>query len=180
MLQLRGSMRWAGAADPQGVQRSRSQLTLINVQTDAGSGRRNIRSAARRRADDRDSSASSRSFSPPSASTASPPIRWNDAPAKLACAWRLGADRGNVVSLVLRGAFLQMLIGLAIGIPISIACGHLIAAQLYQVKSWDPLVLGGSIVALGFCALIASIIPAQRAASINPVGVADRVKGPAK
>jgi predicted permease len=81
----------------------------------------------------------------------------------------LGANRSNVVRLVLRGAFRQVLIGLAIGIPISIACGHLIAAQLYQVKSWDPLVLGGSIAALGFCALVASVIPAQRAASINPV-----------
>jgi ABC-type antimicrobial peptide transport system permease subunit len=81
----------------------------------------------------------------------------------------LGANRGNVVSLVLRGAFRQVVIGLIIGIPISIACGHLIAAQLYQVKSWDPLVLTGSIAALGVCALIASVIPAQRAASINPV-----------
>jgi predicted permease len=81
----------------------------------------------------------------------------------------LGANRGNVVGLVLRGAFRQVLIGLVIGIPTSIACGHLIAAQLYQVKSWDPLVLTGSIAALGLCALIASVIPAQRAASINPV-----------
>src|SRR5271156_693615 len=81
----------------------------------------------------------------------------------------LGADRGNVVRLVLRGAFSQVLIGLIIGVPISILCGHVIAAQLYQVKSWDPLVLAGSIAALGLCALIASVIPAQRAASINPV-----------
>jgi predicted permease len=81
----------------------------------------------------------------------------------------LGANRSNVVRLVLRGAFRQVLIGLILGIPISIACGHLIAAQLYQVKSWDPLVLAGSIAALGCCALIASVIPAQRAASINPV-----------
>jgi predicted permease len=81
----------------------------------------------------------------------------------------LGANRSNVVRLVLRGAFRQVLVGLIIGIPISIACGHLIAAQLYQVKSWDPLVLAGSIAALGLCALVASLVPAQRAASINPV-----------
>jgi len=81
----------------------------------------------------------------------------------------LGANRSNVVRLVLRGAFMQILIGLMIGIPVSIACGRLIAAQLYQVKSWDPLVLTASVIALGICALVASIIPAQRAASINPV-----------
>jgi predicted permease len=81
----------------------------------------------------------------------------------------LGADRMNVIRLVLRGAFMQILIGLLIGIPISIACSKLISAQLYQVKGWDPLVLGGSILALTICAFFASIIPAQRAASINPV-----------
>jgi predicted permease len=81
----------------------------------------------------------------------------------------LGANRSSVVRLVLRGAFLQILIGLLIGIPVSIGCSRLIAAQLYQVKGWDPYVLGGSILALGVCALIASIIPARKAASINPV-----------
>lgn len=81
----------------------------------------------------------------------------------------LGANRSNIVRLVLRGAFLQVLIGLLIGIPLSIACGHLIASKLYQVKSWDPMVLAAAVLALGLCALIASIIPAQRAASIDPV-----------
>ncbi len=81
----------------------------------------------------------------------------------------LGADRSNVTRLVLRGAFLQVVIGLAIGIPIAIGCARLIAAQLYQVKGWDPIVLLGSIFALMLSALLASIIPAQRAAAIDPV-----------
>jgi predicted permease len=81
----------------------------------------------------------------------------------------LGADRNNVMSLVLRGAFLQVLIGLLIGIPITIGCAKLIANQLYYVKGWDPIVLGGAIAALAACAFFASIIPARRAASINPV-----------
>ncbi len=81
----------------------------------------------------------------------------------------LGADRSNVTRLVLRGAFLQVLIGLLIGIPISIGCSRLIAAQLYQVKGWDPLVLSAAILALGTCAFVASVIPAHRAAGIDPV-----------
>jgi predicted permease len=81
----------------------------------------------------------------------------------------LGADRGNILKLVLRGAFLQILIGLAIGIPVSIGCSKLIVNQLYYVKGWDPIVLGGAILSLGLCALLASIIPARRAATINPV-----------
>jgi predicted permease len=81
----------------------------------------------------------------------------------------LGANRIRVVSMVLRGAFLQILIGLAIGIPVSIACARLIASQLYEVKGWDPIALGGSVAALAVCALIASLVPARRAAAINPV-----------
>jgi ABC-type antimicrobial peptide transport system permease subunit len=81
----------------------------------------------------------------------------------------LGANRGSVIGLVLGGAFLQILIGLAVGIPIAIGCSRLIGAQLYQVKGWDPLVLSGSIVALGLCAFVASVIPARRAAAVNPV-----------
>ncbi len=81
----------------------------------------------------------------------------------------LGANRGNVVRLVLRGAFLQVLIGLLIGIPAAIGCGRLMVAQLYQVRSWDPVVLGSSVLALAVCALFASMIPAQRAATIDPV-----------
>ncbi len=81
----------------------------------------------------------------------------------------MGANRSSVVRLVLRGAFLQILIGLMIGIPASIGCARLIASQLYEVKGWDPLVLGGAIASLAICALLASIIPARRAASINPV-----------
>ena len=87
----------------------------------------------------------------------------------------LGANRGGVIRMVLRGAFLQILIGLLIGIPASIGCARLIASQLYEVQGWDPLVLGGSIASLAICALLASIIPARRAASINPV-VALRVE----
>ena len=81
----------------------------------------------------------------------------------------LGANRTKVIAMVLRGAFLQIVIGLLIGIPASIACARLIASQLYQVNNWDPLVLGGSVLALGFCALLASIVPARRAAAVNPL-----------
>lgn len=81
----------------------------------------------------------------------------------------LGANRLSVIRLILRGSFTQVLAGLAIGIPVSLLTARLIAAKLYQVKSWDPIVLGSAILALSICALIASIVPAQRAASINPV-----------
>jgi ABC-type antimicrobial peptide transport system permease subunit len=81
----------------------------------------------------------------------------------------LGATRTSVVELVLKGAFLQILIGLLIGVPASIGCAQLIAAKLYQVKGWDPAVLCGVVVILGLCGLAASIVPARKAAMVNPV-----------
>ncbi len=81
----------------------------------------------------------------------------------------LGADRSNVIRLVLRGAFLQVAVGLAIGIPAAIGAGRLMASQLFQVSSWDPAALAIAISLLAVCALIAALVPAQRAASVDPV-----------
>jgi len=81
----------------------------------------------------------------------------------------LGADRLNIVRLVLRGAFLLLAIGLLIGIPLAIGAGRLMAAQLFEIRSWDPQVFGFSILALGVCAAAASILPALRAASTDPM-----------
>jgi ABC-type antimicrobial peptide transport system permease subunit len=81
----------------------------------------------------------------------------------------LGADRLNIVRLILRGAFLLVAIGLLIGIPLAIGAGRLMAAQLFQVRSWDPYVFGFSILALGACSAAASVLPARRAASTDPM-----------
>ncbi len=81
----------------------------------------------------------------------------------------LGADRGNVVAMVLRGAFSQIGIGLIIGVPLAILAGHLMAHKLYGVSGWSPAALGFAVGALALCALIAGAVPARRAASIEPV-----------
>jgi len=81
----------------------------------------------------------------------------------------LGADRGNVVRLVLRGAFTQVGLGLAIGIPVALAGGRLMADQLFGVRSWDPMSLGMAVVVLTAAAALAGFIPARRAASIEPM-----------
>jgi ABC-type antimicrobial peptide transport system permease subunit len=81
----------------------------------------------------------------------------------------LGADRAKVVQMVLRGAFLQVGIGLAIGIPAAIGMGWIITSQLFGVQPWDPTVLAFATLLLLVAALLAGSIPAQRAASINPM-----------
>jgi predicted permease len=81
----------------------------------------------------------------------------------------LGANRGNVVALVLRGAFFQVALGLAIGVPAALLGGHLMASQLYGVSTYDPLTLAAAALVLSAFAGIAGFIPARRAASIEPM-----------
>ena len=81
----------------------------------------------------------------------------------------LGANRMQVIGYVLGGAFRRVAIGLLIGIPLAIGAGKLLASQLWGVKAWDPLALSIAAGALGFCAFVAAMIPALRAAAISPM-----------
>jgi predicted permease len=81
----------------------------------------------------------------------------------------LGADRVNVVQMVLAGASRRVLTGLLLGVPLAIGAGRLISAQLYGVSSWDPMALGIAAGALAISAFFAAVIPARRAASISPM-----------
>jgi putative ABC transport system permease protein len=81
----------------------------------------------------------------------------------------LGADRGGILQMVLRTAFLQAAIGLAIGMPAAIFGGRFMASMLYNVKTWDPVVLVTTTVILALAALLAAVIPARRAASVEPM-----------
>jgi predicted permease len=81
----------------------------------------------------------------------------------------LGADRWRVVKMVLRGAFSQVGIGLAMGIPAAIGAGRLMKDQLFGVKPWDPVMLVFATLMLALAAVLASVIPARRAAGVEPM-----------
>src|SRR5579864_5550123 len=81
----------------------------------------------------------------------------------------LGADRGSVLAMVLRGAMSPIALGLGIGIPAVLAGGRAIASQLYGVKGYDPVILAGATGVLAIAALTAAVLPARRAASIDPI-----------
>jgi predicted permease len=81
----------------------------------------------------------------------------------------LGADRGRVIGMVLRGAFWQLGVGLALGIPAAIGAGVLMTTQLFGVKPWDPVMLTLATLLLGLAGLLASVIPAWRAAGVEPM-----------
>ncbi len=81
----------------------------------------------------------------------------------------LGADRSNVIVLVLRSAFTQVALGIAAGLPIAIAGALLMADQLYHVPSYDPASLTRALTVLLIATAIAGFIPARRAASVDPM-----------
>ncbi|MGH9712355.1 MAG: ABC transporter permease [Candidatus Acidiferrales bacterium] len=81
----------------------------------------------------------------------------------------LGAGRISILKLVLRGALLQMGIALAIGIPVTIAAGRAMAAQLFGVQPYDLRILLPTATALAAAAFPAAVIPARRAATLDPI-----------
>jgi ABC-type antimicrobial peptide transport system permease subunit len=81
----------------------------------------------------------------------------------------LGAQTRDVLRLVVNQGMRPVLIGLAVGIVAAFALGRLIAAQLYQVSAHNPALLGGASVLLAATALVACLVPARRAALVDPV-----------
>jgi predicted permease len=81
----------------------------------------------------------------------------------------LGAARGRVIGMVLGGAFRQVGIGVALGIPAALGAGKLMTNQLFGLDPWDPVMLAVAIVLIGLAALVASVTPAWRAAGVEPM-----------
>ncbi len=81
----------------------------------------------------------------------------------------LGASRGSVLRMILKEAGWLTLIGLVIGIPGSIVAGMLMRSLLFDVHSWNVLILGAIAAVLVTAALLASYIPARRAAKVDPM-----------
>jgi macrolide transport system ATP-binding/permease protein len=81
----------------------------------------------------------------------------------------LGAQRSTVYRLILREAGWLTSVGVALGLLCAIAASTLISKLLFGIHSWDLPTLAAAAVALTISALLASFIPARRAASVNPV-----------
>src|SRR3989440_3781545 len=81
----------------------------------------------------------------------------------------LGAQTREVLSLVVNQGMKPVVSGLALGIIATFALNRLIAAQLYQVSAYDPVLLGGATVLLAATALMACLLPARRATRVDPI-----------
>jgi predicted permease len=80
----------------------------------------------------------------------------------------VGAERSSVVAMVLRGAVIQIAVGLAIGLPVAMLGVRFVKTQLYEITSVDPRIILAAIFILVAAACVAGINPARRAASIDP------------
>jgi macrolide transport system ATP-binding/permease protein len=80
----------------------------------------------------------------------------------------LGAERIGVTAMVMRGAMSQTALGLMIGVPTALISVRFVVSELYEVKGIDGAVMVTAILALSVAALMAAMIPAHRAASVDP------------
>jgi ABC-type antimicrobial peptide transport system permease subunit len=81
----------------------------------------------------------------------------------------LGAQRGDVIRMVLREAMMLVLIGLAVGIPLALASSRALHSLLFGLNSADPISLTLVVLLLAFVAAIAGMMPARRAAKVDPM-----------
>lgn len=81
----------------------------------------------------------------------------------------LGAQRGNIVAMILREAALLLSIGLIVGTGLALAASKTAASLLFDIKPHDPATLLSSAAALALVAVAASFLPARRASRLDPM-----------
>jgi ABC-type antimicrobial peptide transport system permease subunit len=81
----------------------------------------------------------------------------------------LGAQRGSVYSLIMKEAAWLTALGIAFGLISAIAAATLMRGLLFGVRSWDAATLATVAAVLGISALLASYLPARRAAKVDPM-----------
>jgi ABC-type antimicrobial peptide transport system permease subunit len=81
----------------------------------------------------------------------------------------LGAQPGMVLRLILREGSVMLLSGIALGLLLAAAAGKILSGILYQVSALDPIAFTAAPMLLAIAALVATWLPARRAAALDPV-----------
>jgi predicted permease len=81
----------------------------------------------------------------------------------------LGAQQGDVVRMVLGDALKLVLVGIVVGAPLAIAATRLLRTQLHDVHPADPIAIVSALLVLTASALVAALLPARRAARLDPL-----------
>jgi predicted permease len=94
--------------------------------------------------------------------------RVNNRTAEIGVRMALGAQRGQVVWMVLRESLVLTALGMAIGVPLAGFVSRVLASSLYGVQPYDLVTYSTALYGVVIVALVASLIPARRAAAIEP------------
>jgi putative ABC transport system permease protein len=81
----------------------------------------------------------------------------------------LGAEKKDILQMVLREAAMQVALGVAIGVLMAMLATRLIASMLFGVKTADPMTISFAILGMFAIALLAGYIPARRATRVDPI-----------
>jgi predicted permease len=81
----------------------------------------------------------------------------------------LGAQRGQVLWMVLRESLTVCAAGIVVGLPVAMACSRLLRSMLFNLSPFDPLAFLVALVGVSVVTLLATAIPARRASSVNPI-----------
>jgi ABC-type antimicrobial peptide transport system permease subunit len=81
----------------------------------------------------------------------------------------LGAQRGDILALVLRQGAGQVLMGLVLGFAVAAGTARYLGSMLYGVQPWDPLTYVAVVVILAGAGIVAVLVPVARAMGVNPV-----------
>ena len=95
--------------------------------------------------------------------------RVNMRTAEIGVRMAVGARRGQVVWMILQDSLLLTTIGVVMGVPLAMLVGHVLASSLYGVKPLDAVSYLLAVLGVALVALVASAVPAGRAASVDPM-----------
>jgi predicted lysophospholipase L1 biosynthesis ABC-type transport system permease subunit len=95
--------------------------------------------------------------------------RVNNRTVEIGVRMAVGARRGQVVWMVLRDSLMLTAFGVALGIPFAVLTGRALASSLYGVKPDDMATLAMAVIGIALVAAGASMIPARRAANVDPL-----------
>jgi predicted permease len=81
----------------------------------------------------------------------------------------LGAERRDILRMVIGEALALLVVGLAIGVPLALAASRFVSSRLYGIRPYDPVTLAAASLVLAIVTTLAGILPARHAARVDPL-----------